>query len=192
MLMKMRTLFQWLYLKFVPTSVIFFLISAAVIFSDLRYHWMNRLGPDPLKEAGEEVAGAGIIFAGIALAYYIFRTLSVFIRNRNAAAYTWLKNGLKEGIPLLRSIHPAIGILALTVLMLHGYMEFYRLNGLALNIATISGIITWSILFCAGLLGSLLYRDPKSMFIQSAHRLAAFVLVCSFAVHRTIVFLAAS
>ncbi|MGD0277055.1 MAG: hypothetical protein ABSB79_13545 [Syntrophales bacterium] len=190
--MKIRTLFQWFYLRFVHTSVIFFLIAAAVIFSDLSFRWMNQLGPDSLKDAGQEVAGAGLIFAGIALAYYIFRTLLVFIRNNNAVAYPWLNHGIKGGVPLLRSIHPTIGILALAVLMLHGYIESYKLNDLALNIATISGIITLTILFCIGLLGFLLYRDPKSMFIRSIHRLAAFVLVCSFAVHRAIVFLAAS
>jgi hypothetical protein len=178
MLRIISTFFNWIHDRFYFLFLIFIISALAVVLSDASFKWMGQPNTELLSDTGSAMAVIGIMCATIALAYYASRQVSVALKNQ--------KTIFKEVITSLRLFHPAIGAAAVTLLLLHGYIELYRINGLNLTIVTGSGLLTLLALLVLASYGTLLYHNAWNRTLRKAHRTAAFILISTFLIHLSI------
>ena len=92
------------------------LLCAFILFDNL-YSWPLKADKGFMISAGKEIAGIGVIAASIAFAYFIIRTILVFMSKKTIQLPHLIDGTLKTIFSFLRMIHPAIGTIAVALLL---------------------------------------------------------------------------
>lgn len=164
-------------------SIITLLLLSAYILFDNLYSWPPRVDKGFLISVGKEIAGIGVIAASIAFAYFIVRTILVFMSNKTIRLPHLIDGTLKTTLSFLRMIHPAIGTIAVALLSVHGYTIMkYELAG-QIDPLAVSGSTALAAGFSLLIAGILLYRKRADIRVRRVHRTIAIVCAIIATVH---------
>jgi hypothetical protein len=173
------------------TFILFFgvmmIFVCAIIADDIVTGWSSSMKPESLLLWVRYAARTGILLILMAFLYLILRSTAVSAAKRGRKMPHIIDRFLKITVPLSRSVHPLIGVTALSVLALHGYFVFYRIYGLGIDPMTLSGATVFIILLLIGIAGLRLRKHPSNKTIRLIHRSFAFLLLAGFIVHRILV-----
>lgn len=167
------------------------LIILATACAFVALHVAAQFGVDPpanlFRRAGKSIGKlAGLLSAG-ALAYYLLREAFVRLLVKKPDA-PWAPAGpyVKAGVTILRLFHPAMGVAVLALAIAHGYIMWLAWGGFAGGWPVVSGIILagGGAMLAAG--GLWLHKFSRGLVVRRSHRLAAFLAVVLFMVHKII------
>lgn len=163
------------------------LLAVAMVLSDQRIHWIESLLPfERIGKLGESVGKAAFTLGFIATLYYGVRDVFVTLRKLKAPIPAWLDSMVKYWITVLRLMHPLLGVLVFSVVLLHGYVIWQIWAAGNFSYAVDTGLMAAAILVVVAVSGMFVRWLPKLTKLRYVHRLVGILFVLSFVIHRIV------
>ena len=163
------------------------LTAVALVAGDRQNQWIEGLIPfERIGKLGESIGKAAFVLGFVAVLYYGVRESFVVLRRKQVILPAWLDSVLKYWISVLRWVHPLVGVLVASVLLLHGYVMWWIWAAGNFSFAVLTGLIAAAVMTVVALSGLFIRRMPKQTMLRYVHRTAAILFVLSFVVHRIV------
>ncbi len=137
-----------------------------------------------IGKLGESIGKAAFFLGFVATLYYGVRDVFVTLRKMHAPMPVWLDSIVKYWITVLRLMHPLLGVLVFSVVLLHGYVIWQIWAAGNFNYAVDTGLMAAAILVMVAVSGLFVRWMPKLTKLRYVHRLVGILFVLSFVIHR--------
>ena len=164
-------------------TAVFF--ATALIVLDYRAQQLEKLiSFKRIESVGETTGKLAVLMVLAATTYYLAREAYVKTRAIKVKLPAWLESNAVRVIGWLRLTHPLLGLLVLSLVLLHGYIMWWVWAAGNFSPATISGMAAAVMLGLVSLTGGLIRLLPKRISLRLLHRLHSVGFVAAFIVHR--------
>jgi hypothetical protein len=173
--------------NFYALALAFALTAGALVVVDLQTHWVASLNSLKLiRNLGKSIGEVAFNFGFIAILYYGVRESFVKAKKAHVTIPDQFDSMVKYWITVLRLVHPMIGVLVFSFVLLHGYImwQVWAAGNISLAIGT--GLSAGSVLIAIAASGLYLRWKPQMMKFRVAHRFAGILFVVAFIVHQIV------
>ena len=155
--------------------------------SDQWFQWVEKvLSFAWIEEIGKNIGKIAFFLGFAATLYYGVREAFATARGMKLHIPVWLDSLLKYWIRVLRFLHPLMGTLVFSVVLLHGYVMWRIWAAGNFSFAVETGLIAAAILIVVATSGFFIRWMPKLTKLRYVHRLVGLLFVLSFVVHRIV------
>lgn len=167
------------------TGVAVFLSVVALVALDWRTQQLEKLiSLKQIESVGETMGKLAVLMVLAAILYYLAREAFVTARANKLKIPSWLESKAVQLISWLRLMHPLFGLLALSLVLMHGYIMWWVWAAGNYNLAVLSGLAAAVLLGFLALVGALIRLLPKRISLRLLHRLGGYGFVVALVVHR--------
>lgn len=161
------------------------IVVMGIVISDRSLQWIeNQIPFEQIGPVGGFLGKAAVVLGLAAILYYIVRESFLQARKRMLPLPAWLEGSLKYWIPLLRLMHPLLGVVVFSQVVLHGYIMWQVWSSGNLNNAVYTGLVAAGAVLLSLMSGFSIRRNPKKMDTRVLHRIAGILFFLFVIVHR--------
>ena len=155
--------------------------------SDQWFQWVEKaLSFAWIEEIGENIGKIAFFLGFTATLYYGMREAFVTAHGMKLHIPVWLDSLFKYWIRVLRFLHPLVGMLVFSAVLLHGYVMWWIWAAGNFSFPVQTGLTAAGILVLGAVSGLGVRWRPKRTMFRYMHRFAGFLFVLSFVVHRIV------
>ena len=142
--------------------------------------------PKQVDSIGETIGKSAVFMVFVAILYYLVREAFVTAKSNKLKLPVWLEGNTVRFIGWLRLVHPLIGLLTASLVLLHGYVMWWIWAAGNFGVAVISGIVAGSLLGLLLLTGILIRLMPKRVSLRLVHRWHGYGFLVALIAHRVL------
>lgn len=173
--------------NFYALAALLVLTVVTLVAVDRQIQWIEGVIPfERIGKLGESIGKAAFLLGLVAVLYYGVRESYVVLRKKQGVLPAGLDAMLKYWISFLRWVHPLVGVMVGSVLLLHGYVMWWIWAGGNIGSAVQTGLIAAGVMIVVAVSGLFIRLMPKQTKLRIFHRLMAILFVLSFVVHRIV------
>lgn len=139
-----------------------------------------------IESVGETLGKLAVLMVFVAILYYLVREAFVTAKSNKLKLPVWLEGNTVRFIGWLRLVHPLIGLLTASLVLLHGYVMWWIWAAGNFGVAVISGIVAGSLLGLLLLTGILIRLMPKRVSLRLVHRWHGYGFLVALIAHRVL------
>ena len=170
---------------FLPLALALAAVTVILICADsylgLSAGWQAKMAKSVGKRLGELAEKLTLL----AILYYGLREGYAQIRKRPISLPDLAGEGLRTLIRLTRLTHPLIGVIALCLTVLHGYLIFF-VWGYGIGAEVVSGLAALAVLAPVAITGWMVYHSPQTRWARIGHRYAGLLFFGLYLVHKVL------
>lgn len=139
-----------------------------------------------VESVGATLGKLAVLMVFAAILYYFVREAFVMARAKKIKLPVWLDGNIVRFIGWLRLVHPLIGLLTASMVLLHGYVMWWIWAAGNFGAAVISGIVAGLLLGLLLLTGILIRLMPKRVSLRFVHRWHGVGFLVALIAHRVL------
>jgi hypothetical protein len=144
------------------------------------------LSSKQIESIGEMIGKLAVPMVFAAILYYLVREAFVMARAKQFKLSVWLDGNIVRFIGWLRLLHPLVGLLTASLVLLHGYLMWWVWAAGNFGAAVISGMAAGALLALLLLTGMLIRLMPKRVSLRFVHRWHGVGFIGAMIVHRVL------
>ena len=139
-----------------------------------------------IESVGGTLGKLAVLTLFAAILYYVVREAFVMARAQKVKLPVWLEGNIVGFIGWLRLLHPLVGLLVASLVLLHGYLMWWVWAAGNFGVSVISGMVAGALLTLLLLTGVLIRLLPKRVSLRVVHRWHGVGFVGALIVHRVL------